>query len=79
MGKAGRKKKNRVFFHRRDGENLSSAFYTSAPEMCLYQTPGRRPPLITGRVVSTATRGWVGPPNERAPFRYHDALVVFVD
>ena len=28
--------------------------------MCLYQTPGRRPPPITGRFVNTVTRGWVG-------------------
>ena len=47
--------------------------------MCLYQTPGRRPPRITGRFVNTVTRGWVGAPNERAPFRFHGAVVVFVD
>ena len=35
--------------------------------MCLYQTPGRRPPPITGRFVNTVTRGWVGAPNGRAP------------
>ena len=34
----------------------------------LYQTPGPRPHRITGRFVNTATRGWVGAPNERAPF-----------
>ena len=46
--------------------------------MCLYQTPGRRPPSITGRFVNTAmTRGWVGAPNERAPFRFHGAVVGF--
>ena len=39
--------------------------------MCLYQTPGRRPPPITDRFVNTVTRGWVGAPNERAPFRFH--------
>ena len=33
--------------------------------MC--QTPGPRPPRITGRFVNTVTRGWVGAPNERAP------------
>ena len=51
--------------------------------MLLYQTPGRRPPRITGRVVgrvvNTVTRGWVGAPNERGPFRIHDAVVGFVD
>ena len=43
--------------------------------MCLYQTPGRRPTRITGRFVNTVTRGWVGAPNERAPFRFHAAVV----
>ena len=43
--------------------------------MCLYQTPGRRPPPITGRFVNTVTRGWVGAPNGRAPFRFHGAVV----
>ena len=47
--------------------------------MCLYQTPGRRPPPITGRFVNTVTRGWVGAPNGRAPFRFHGAVVVFAD
>ena len=47
--------------------------------MCLYQTPGRRPPRITGRVVNAVTRGFVGAPSERAPFRFHDAVVGFVD
>ena len=47
--------------------------------MCLYQIPGRRPPRILGRFVKTVTRGWVGAPNERAPFRFHGAVVGFVD
>ena len=47
--------------------------------MCLYQTPGRRPPRITGLFVNTVTKGWVGAPNERAPFRFHGAVVGFVD
>ena len=47
--------------------------------MCLYQTPGRRPPRITGRFVNTVARGWVGAPNERAPLRFHGAVVGFVD
>ena len=48
-------------------------------QMCLYQTHGRCPPRITGRVVNTVIRGWVGAPNERAPFRLHDAVVGFVN
>ena len=46
--------------------------------MCLYQTPGRRPPPITGRFVNTVTRGWVGAPNGRASFRFHGAVVGFI-
>ena len=34
---------------------------------------------ITGRFVNTVTRGWVGAPNERSPFRFHGADVGFVD
>ena len=41
--------------------------------------PGRGPPPITGRFVNTVTRGWVGAPNRRAPFRFHGAVVGFVD
>ena len=46
--------------------------------MCLYQTPGRRPQPITGRFANIVTRGWVGAPNGRAPFRFHGAVVGFV-
>ena len=53
-------------------------FLHTRRQMFLYQTPGRRPPRITGRVVNTVTRGWVGAPRERAPFRIHDADLVFV-
>ena len=47
--------------------------------MCLYQTPGRRPQPITGRFANIVTRGWVGAPNRRAPFRFHGAVVDVVD
>ena len=43
------------------------------------QMPGRRPPHITGLHVSTVTLGWVGAPNERSPFRFHDAIADFPD
>ena len=49
------------------------------PKMCLYQTSGRRPPPVTGRYVNTVTRGLVGARNERAPLRFHNAVVCFVD
>ena len=55
-------------------------FYTRAAKCCFSQTPDRRPPHITGRRVNTAVSlGWVGAPNERAPFRVHDAVIGFVD
>ena len=47
--------------------------------MYVYQMPGRRPPPITGCFVNTVTRGLVGAPNEHASFRFHGAVVVFVD
>ena len=47
--------------------------------MCLYQTPTRHRPRITGRFVNTVTRGWVGAPNERAQLIFRGALVGFVD
>ena len=54
-------------------------FLLISAQMCLYQTPGRCQPRITGRFVNIATIGWVGVPNESAPFRFHGAVVGFVD
>ena len=72
--------KRSIFCHRRGIENLCPAcFLHSSAQMCLYQTPGQRPPRITGRFVNTVTRGGVGAPNESAPFRFHGAVVGFVD
>ena len=48
-------------------------------QMVFFQTPVRRSPCITGSTVHTVPRGRVGAPNERASFRIHDAVVVFVD
>ena len=58
---------------------IVACFLHNSDQMCLYLTPGRRPPPITRRFVNTVTKGWVGAPNERAPFRFHGAVVVFVD
>ena len=52
--------------------------HMSAP-MSLYQTPGRRPPPITGRFVNSVNGGWVAALNERTPFRFHGVVVVFFD
>ena len=57
---------------------MSSIFYTPAAKY-FSQTPGRRPPHITGLRVNSVTLGWVGAPNERAPFRFHDAIADFAD
>ena len=54
-------------------------FVHCSAQMCLYQTSGRHPPPITGCFVNNLTRGWVGAPNERAPFRNRDVVVGFFD
>ena len=58
---------------------LVACFLHTSGQMLWYQTPCRRPPHITGRVVNTVTKWWVGALNERAPFRFHDAVVGFVE
>ena len=72
--------KTGLFFAIGEGSRLFVAcFLHSSAQMCLYHTPGRRPPPVTGRFVNTVTRGWVGAPNERTPFRFHGAVFGFVD
>ena len=71
--------KRPIFFHRRGIDFFVACFLHSSAQMCLYQTPGRRPPPITGRFVNNVTRERVGAPNRRAPFRFHGAVVGFVD
>ena len=71
--------KNGLFFAIGEGSIFFVAcFLQSNAQMCLYQTPGQRPPPITGRFVNTVTRGWVGAHNGRAPFRFHGAVVGLV-
>ena len=73
-------KKKGLFFAIGEGSRIFGAcFLHGSAQKCLYQTPGRRPPPITGRFVNTVTRGWVGTPNKRAPFRFHGEIVGFVD
>ena len=67
------------FCHRREVETFVPCVQHRSAQMRLYQTPGPRPPHITARVVNTLTRGWVRAPNERASFRFHGAIVGFVD
>ena len=61
--------KNAYFF-------VICCLYTRS-QMFFSQTPGRRPPYITGLRETSETLGWVGAPNERAPLRVHDAIAVF--
>ena len=71
--------KKAIFCHRRGIDHFYFCFLHTSGQMFLYQTPGMRPPHMTGRVVNTVTRKWVGAPDERAPFRFHDSVVGFVD
>ena len=72
--------KKDLFFAIGEGQRIFAAcFLHSSAQMYLYRTPSRRPPRITGLVVSTVTRRWVGAPNERTSFRIPDAAVGFVD
>ena len=62
--------KKALVFAIREGSKFSVAcILHTRGQPFLHQTPGRRPPRITGRVVNTVARGWVGAPNERAPLR----------
>ena len=71
--------KKGLFFAIGEGSRTFVAcFLHSSAQMCLYQTPGRRPPPITDRFVNTVTRGSVGAPDGRAPFRFHGAVVGFI-
>ena len=73
--------KKGLFFAIGEGSIIFIAcFLHGSTQMCLYQTPGRRPPRITVRFVNTVTRGWVGAPNERAPCRFMaQSLVLSID
>ena len=71
--------KRPIFAIGEGSRNFVACFLHSSAQMWLYQTPGRRPRPIIGRFVNTVTRGWVGAPNGRAPFRFHGAVVGFVD
>ena len=71
--------KRPIFAIGEGSRNFVACFLHSSVQMCLYQTPGRRPPPVTGHFVITVTRGWVGAPNDCAPFRFHGDVVGFVN
>ena len=58
-------------------EIFVSWFLHSSAQMCFYQTLGSRQPHISGRVMNTVTRVWVGDPHESAPLTFHGAVVRF--
>ena len=73
-------KKKGLFVAIEEGSGIFVAcFLRSSAQICWYQTPGRLPPPIAVRFVNTVTKGWVGAPHERGPFRFHGAVVGFVD
>ena len=75
-----RLKKCLILCHGRGIKIFCSLFSVHQRSNVFSQTPGRRPPHITGLRVNSVTRvGWDGAPNERALFRFHDAIAVFAD
>ena len=46
-------------------------FLHSSGGMLFYQTPGRRPPHITGFAVKAVNLTWVRAPNGRVALRFH--------
>ena len=74
------KPEERPFFAIGEGSRiLVACLRRSSTQMCWNQTPGRRPPPVTGRFMNTVvTRGWARAPDERPPFRFHGAVVDFV-
>ena len=68
-----------VFLSWREIDNFVVCFVHNSGQLFVHQTPGRRPPQNTGFSVDTVNLGWCGAPNERATFRFHGAVVDFVD
>ena len=71
--------KRSLFYHQRGIENFSHLFSAQQrpnvfdPDACPAPYTYHRP------FVNIVTRGWAGAPNARAPFRFHGAVVGFVD
>ena len=61
--------------------NVVACFLHTAAPNAFLSDAWPAPPRITGRFVNTntVTRGWVGAPNGRALFRFHGAVVGYVD
>ena len=69
------------FFSSRDRSIIFVKYFvhTNQRSIVLYDTPGQRPPHITGHCVNTVNLGWARASDERTPFRIHGAVVGFVD
>ena len=59
--------------------NVAACFLHSSAQMYLYQTPGRRPPPITGRFVITVTTAWSEPLTSAPRSEFMAQSLVFVD
>ena len=70
--------KRPIFCHRREIEKFCRLFSTQQRPNVFVSDAWPAPATYHGRLVNTVTRGWVGAPNERAPFRFHGAVVGFV-
>ena len=70
--------KRSIFCQRRGIENFCRLFSAQQRPNMLVSDAWPAPATIIGRFVNTVTRGWVGAPNGRAPFRFHGAVVGFV-
>ena len=72
--------KRSIFCHRKGIENFCRLFSTH-PWANVFESHAWPAPATYHRPCCEicVTRGWVGAPNERAPFRIHDAVVSFVD
>ena len=71
--------KRLIFCHRRGIENFCRLFSTQQRPNVFISDAWPAPATITDRFVNSVTRGSVGPPNGRAPFRFQGAVVGFVD
>ena len=68
-----------IFCHRRGIEKLCPLFSTQQRPNVFVSDAWPAPATYHRWFCEHCDRRWVGAPNERAPFRFHGAVVVFVD
>ena len=71
--------KRPILCHRRGIENFCRLFSTQPRPNVFVSDAWPAPATYHRSFVNTVTRGWVGAPNGRAPFRFHGEVVGFVD